>query len=243
MNDIEKEFNSFVQEFGGTLVCDLVGVSPPFSNADYIFEKYHIIAEFKCLEENKIVDPKFIDKASSIHLEARQKGGTQTVLFGTRMLTSENFTPEYQERLIKLYEQPVQQKSIKKANEQIRDTKKNLGKNAYDGVLLLINSGNLALDPAHVVQLINRILSRGLYSSINYAIFMTVNLKAEHPSINGDYIVWVPFCKNETGNENFKQFEEALRKSWQRHLEQNLGIQIPFRTVDDKFFSLLKNKK
>ena len=242
MNDIEKKFDFFVHEFGGTAVRELVGASPLFSNADYIFEKYHVIAELKCLEENKIADPEFIDKVSSIYREALQKGGTKAIVFGTCMLTSENFTPEYQQRLIKLYEKPVQ-RSIKKANQQIRETKEYLGKNAYDGVLLLINSGNFALDPAHVVQLIDRLLSREFYSSINYAIFITVNLKAEHPSSDGDYMVWVTFYKRETGNENFKQFEEALRKSWQKHLEYTLGMQIPFRTVEDRFFSSLKNKK
>jgi len=123
MNDIEKAFDFFVHEFGGTVVRELVGASPPFNNADYIFEKYHVIAELKCLEDNKIVDAKFIDKASSIYLEALQRGGTRTILAGTCMLTSEDFAPEYQERLIKLYEQPVRS-SIKKANKQIRDTKK-----------------------------------------------------------------------------------------------------------------------
>jgi len=242
MNDIEKVFDVFVQEFGGTFVRDLIGSSPPFDNADYLFEKYHVIAELKCLEDNKLGDAKFLKKVSSIYLDALQKGGTRKIVFGTIRLTSEDFTPEYQKRLFKLYEQPVQNR-IKKANKQIRYTRKHLGKDTYKGVLILINTGNLALDPVHVVQLLDRIFSRGLYSSIDYTIFLTVNLTAKHPSRDVEHMVWVSLYKKLVGNEIFNKFEAALRKSWQKHLEYNLGVQIPFQTAEEDFFHLLENRK
>jgi len=242
MSDIEKAFDIFVKEFGGMVIRELIDSSPPFNNADYLFEKYHVIAELKCMENDKLGDDKFIEKVSSAYLEARQRGGTNVVLFGKCRIPSDAFTHEYQERLLKLYEQPIQN-LIKKANKQIRGTKKQLGKDKYDGVLLLINSGNLALDPAHVVQLLYRIFSRGLYSSIDYTIFLTVNLTAQHPSFSGEQMVWVPLYKRSKGNENFDQFEAVFRKAWQRHLEYNLGIQISFQVVDDYAFSLLQNIK
>ena len=236
MNDLENAFNVFVKEFGGKVVHELVGSSPTFNNADYLFEKYKVIAELKCMEEDKLRDDKFIEKASSIYLEAHQKGGTQVVLFGTRRISSDAFTPEYQESMLKIYEQPIRN-LIKKANKQIRDTKNHLGKDAYDGVLLLINSGNLALDPAHVVQLLDRMFSRGLYKSIDYTIFLTVNLTAKHSSLVGEHMVY----RRSKGNENFDQFEASFRKAWQRHLEYNLGVKIPFQVVDERIFNLLEN--
>jgi hypothetical protein len=242
MSNIEKAFDFFIKEFGGTFVSDLVGKKQNLKNADYIFEKYNVIAELKCLEEDKMTNPKFIEKASNIYMDALKKGGTKTILFGKCMLTSEDFSSEYREPLIKLYEEPIRN-AIKKANKQIKDTKMFLNKNQFDGVLLLINSGNFALDPAHVLHLIDRILSRGLYSSINYAIFLTVNLTAEHPLQKQPYIVWASLYGRKNNNENFQNFENALIISWQKHLEYNFGFNIPFQNVEKHFFTSLKNKK
>ena len=47
---VEASMNSFVQEFGGQLVRELIpNVSPP-KNADYLFRSPLIVAELKCVE-------------------------------------------------------------------------------------------------------------------------------------------------------------------------------------------------
>ena len=54
--DIEKEFDNFVPEVGGQRVDELIGKSPNFDNADYVFDDDKIVAELKCLQENKLND-------------------------------------------------------------------------------------------------------------------------------------------------------------------------------------------
>jgi hypothetical protein len=242
MNDTEREFNALVQEFGGTLVSDLVGKSPGFENADDIFDDYHLVAELKCLDEDKIIDPKFMEKVSSLYQEARQHGGTRVVVFGTVRVSSSDFTPEYQERLIKLYEEPIRN-AVKKANRQIRETKRHFDKEDYDGLLLVINENNVALDPIHVVHLLDRIFSRHLYSSINHAISLTVSMRATHPSHNADYMTWTAISGAGAENEVFRQFQSALRESWRHYQEKKLGMHVPLLSVDDSFFRSLMNKR
>jgi hypothetical protein len=242
MNDTERQFNAFVQKFGGVLVSDLVGASPGFKNADYLFDKYHVIAELKCLSEDKAMDPQFIEKTSKLHQEAFQHGGTRVVIFGTVRLSADNYTREYQERLIKLYEEPIRN-AVKTANKQIRETKQHLGKNDYAGVLLVVNENNMELDPAHVAHLLGRILSRGVYSSINHAISLTVNLRAVHPSHDGEYAVWTDSSPPSTKDAVFQEFESALRQSWIKYQERKQGRHIPLLQVDDSFFRSLKNRR
>jgi len=242
VSDIEKLFNPFVREFGGTVVRDVVGNAPPFYNADYLFDEYRVVAELKCLEDDKLGNPRFIEKTSSLYLQAFQAGATRKVLFGTRSLSSNDFAPDYEERFIQLYEQSIRN-SIEKANHQIEDTKQHLGKADYEGVLLLVNEKNRALDPAHVVQHLDRILSEDSHSSINNAIFFTVSLKAQHPSGQGEYMVWVPMLRRRSGNESFERFERAMRDSWYGYLERTLGISIPRVISDMNSLASLANKK
>jgi len=242
MNDTEKEFNAFVRSFGGTLVSDLVGKSPEFSNADYIFDKHRVVAELKCLDEDKLTDPHFMEKASKLYQEAYRKGATRLVVCGTCRVSSADFTPEYQERLMQLYEEPVR-RAVKKANRQIRETKQYFGKDNYDGVLFLINENNLELSPIHLVQLIRRILSRGLYSSISYEILITPDFQATHPSHGGEYMTWAALPSSNQISVAFQQFEAALRESWIKHQEKKHGTHIPLLPFDMSLFESLINNR
>lgn len=55
---VETEMNRFVREFGGQLVLDVVGPNPSFANADYWFARENVVAELKCLSEDKSQDPR-----------------------------------------------------------------------------------------------------------------------------------------------------------------------------------------
>ena len=240
MNTIEKKFNAFVEEFGGELVSRLVGSSPGFDNADYLFDRYRVIAELKTLDEDKLLDPRFIDKTSRLYEEAHRNGGTQVVVFGTVRMSASEFTPECQERLMKLCEQPIRD-AVKKANRQIRQTKEHLKRADYKGVLIVVNENNTALAPIIAVELLHRILARPHYSSIDNAVFFTVNLRATHVSKGGDFMTWVSILRYPEDDEAFERFESALRNSWHEYLARKLGV-FPVIRADDEFLGSLRNR-
>jgi hypothetical protein len=73
---IEPEMNQFVKKIGGKLVTEVVGnPSPSFLNADYAFIQDNIIAELKCLNDDKTVDKNLerkIQKLLNSLIDSRQ---------------------------------------------------------------------------------------------------------------------------------------------------------------------------
>jgi hypothetical protein len=63
---IEPTFNAFVKAFGGELIRDIVGPSPNFHDADYLFRKEGVIAELKVLTEDKLNDPEMRKKLGAL---------------------------------------------------------------------------------------------------------------------------------------------------------------------------------
>lgn len=54
--EIAREFDALVKATGGKIIAEIVGKSPRFDNADYIFPEEKIVAELKCLREDKSGD-------------------------------------------------------------------------------------------------------------------------------------------------------------------------------------------
>jgi hypothetical protein len=54
--DIEKEFDACVESIGGIKVSNMFEQPPQFDNADYLFSKHNVIAELKCLKDDKSAD-------------------------------------------------------------------------------------------------------------------------------------------------------------------------------------------
>lgn len=66
--DVTSAFTSFVKELGGECVEDLLpDQSSKASNADYVFRGENVIAELKCLEDDKSSDPKFLRKIDMLY--------------------------------------------------------------------------------------------------------------------------------------------------------------------------------
>lgn len=65
--NIENEFDKFVSDVDGQRVDDIIGKSPNFLNADYIFSEDKIVAELKCLQDNKLNDKKLNKKITKLY--------------------------------------------------------------------------------------------------------------------------------------------------------------------------------
>ena len=63
--DIERTFDSFVKSIGGTVLKEQIAGDPTFDNADYIFHDLQIVAELKCLENDKLNDPNYMNKIAT----------------------------------------------------------------------------------------------------------------------------------------------------------------------------------
>ena len=238
---IEKGFDSCVKEIGGIKVSDVVGSSPGFSNADYIFNEYDVIAELKCLEEDKIKDKNLRDKASEIYEQYLKKGKAPVVVFGTMKITTEGFPEEFKREISELYRVPIHT-VIKKANQQIRETKKHLNKENSHGLLILANDGHTALEPSLAMWILHETFRRYSFSSINSIIYFTANLKAEHPDIDKDILVWIPSYRLPE-NKCPEQLLNRLQKNWFKHVSKITGEFVEeIQATDPSVINEISNK-
>lgn len=220
----EEEFDECVKLINGIKVSDLVGSSPGFSNADYLFNEYNVVAELKCLEEDKIKDSNIRDKASEIYRRCLEENKAPVIVYGAAKISSEGFPEKYKKELIELYRKPIR-RVMEKANKQIRETKKYLNKKDAHGLLILANDGHTALDPNHVMWILNETFNRDGFSSINSILFFTVNLIAEHPDINKNLLVWISSDRTQE-NKCHPQLLTRLQNKWFKRVNELTGESI-----------------
>lgn len=190
--DIETEFNKCVEKVGGLKVSSLVGESPPFYDADYLFPQYEIISELKCLDQDKVVDENIVKKSTEIYERYLSENKVPNLGKGrVRLVTSNEFPEELKRELIELFRKPIQS-VIKKANKQIRLTKENLNIEKHDGLLILVNNGHSILTPEVLVFIIKEMFERNSFSSIDVVLYFTTKPKSEHADIPEDFLVWIP---------------------------------------------------
>lgn len=194
--DVEEELNSCVIAIGGRLVSDLVGPSPIFNNADYVFDEHRSVAELKVLSVDQIRQPHIQDKMSNIFHEASDHGESDVIVYGKAVVSSDNLSPKYARKIGEVYRAPIQ-RIVKKANRQIRQTKDHLDRKGYSGLLILVNDNHQALEPRHIDWVLQGILRDRNYSSIDSVLYFTVNLPAYHQNHDGDFLVWLEIHRAE----------------------------------------------
>ena len=220
---------------------EIVGHSPNFKNADYIFADDMVVAELKCLEEDKGRDEAIIEKVHNLYNQYLDAGKTDLIVYGEVEISANDVSEDFGREVMELYRRPIQG-VIKTANKQIRQTKSHLNLNDYCGVLLLVNDGHELLSPAQVHWIVANTFKRNSYSSIDLVIFFTVNLLAHHVSFQDELLVWSEWGRadHEMCSEEFLM---KLRIAWFKH-HQSLVGDIPVReyTIDDSsIFAGLEN--
>lgn len=216
--DIEPTFDSFVRSFGGIVLKDELGGSPTFENADYVLHDQQIVAELKCLEDNKLDDPVYMGKIETIWQKWRVAGLVEGDTPEEIVL---NKLPQQCAReLVSLASVPLKG-VIKKANRQIRQTKRSLDLPCYKGLLLLANDGNFALPANTLFQLVGGILSGG-YSSISCFVLFSVNMVAQVPGADIPCMVWMPSFRPQSEPIPAETMQ-SLRDGWVSFHEKITG--------------------
>lgn len=237
-HESESLLDECINSVGGVKVRSLFAESPSFDNADYALDNYNIIAELKCLQDDKSNDPVFLNKIKekfSNHLEKEKKQ-----IFGTILINSSQVSENCTKEILDIFRKPIQTLT-KKANKQIRETKQNLHKENAHGLLILINDNNKLFEPSLIIGLVGECLRRDRLSSIDSVLYLTINLTATNQDESFETLVWVE-CSRDPNNQCNQEFYIALRKA----LYSKLGIAsertLTFGPQNHKFLESLKNK-
>ena len=229
---IEMEMNRFVRSFGGQLVVDAVGsASPPFANADYWFERDNIVAELKCLSDDKTDDRGQQAAVQKLFDSFVDSGRMRSPGWGRFRVGSKNFPVEFQLALYRTLARPIK-KRLAKANRQIKETRQKLGRTDAYGLVLLANDGNYRLEPAQFLAAVDVALGQD-FSAIDGVVVFTVNLLSTAESFQqyaSHANVWIP-CSRAGRREIPDDFLHRLCEGWGAHVAEFLGEEIP--TIPD----------
>ena len=163
-----------VQKVGGSLVSDLL---PPnenrASNADYIFQRYEIIGELKRLERDQDDNPDMAAKRNALYQQwIRERRRGVPIVYGRAVLDARKLPPDCAMEIISLYREPIARR-IRKANEQIKSTRKLLKRPDASGVLFFAQDGDYSIGPDAVLNLAARCLKGNRFSGRSTTLFVS----------------------------------------------------------------------
>jgi len=213
---VEATFDEFVASFGGEKIATRLPKSPPFSNADYFLLRRTLVVELKSIETEFGGSRAFMagfDETMRDVLKADPTWRPQ--LFGGKPIPKE-FLP----KIIRLYRPPLA-RILKKANAQIRETKKHFGLSTAHGVLFMVNDRFLELPPDSVRALIASVLAHS-YSSIDCFVYLTLNTYVEVPSSEYAHLLWVP-CYAEKAPDFLVDQINHVGRAWFDFLDKKIG--------------------
>ncbi len=220
--DVETAFSDFVRSYGGKVVEDIVGSSPDFRNADYLFESVGVVAELKRLVENKSEDEN-IQRRINEKFHRWMDEGVIGPIYGTVKVESNTLPEHCQRELMDIFKAAIQRRIVK-ANKQIKATLSRLGNEGGKGLLIVVNDGNYALEADAALYLINRILGNN-FRHINSVVYCTVNMLASSPLTQKPTLFWV-----NASRDNIPHIEEdfllSLFRGWSEHLATVRGEPI-----------------
>lgn len=221
--NIENEFAAAIAGIGGRRVVEALGRTNE-ENADFLFSAESFVAELKCLDDDKILDERIVEKASALYLKELEANRAPGVVFGTVRMTTKDFSEEFTSRIIELYRVPIA-RLFRKADRQIASTLKAAGCVSGRGILLLANNNHSALDPWHLGYITNDILRAEAYPHIHTAIVFAGNLTAGLPGSPAriDYWIEIPGVGHQKVEADFLT---RLRDAWYRHVGRLLGVEM-----------------
>lgn len=215
---VEETWTDFVTRAGGQRVSDILSKSPGFKNADYMFEEMAVVLELKEIKTEFLRGRSKIKK-----LKERIKNSDKEEFYLVEDSSKEirDCSRAYQDRLLR-HARPSIIQILKKANRQIRETKRHFHFDQPRGTLILVNDDftDIAIDL--VVSLVGNILAHD-YSSIDCCVYMTVNRYIEITGSNEPQLIWNS-SYSERADDDLVSFIDDLGDKWFSFMEEKIGL-------------------
>lgn len=209
----ERNIDRFISSVGGARI-DEQFQQPTFENADYIFDQQRVIIELKILETEFGETAPFLAKEQAIHEEVAKNFSFREII------RLENAVQQfYARKKLELYRAPLS-RITKKANRQIRETKKILKSGDFRGILWLVNDNFREVEVDLVFGTMCRILN-GANSEIRALIYVT-NHYVDIPDNNYANFLWVPAYADHAADD-LPDFVNWLGSKWHDFVEAEMG--------------------
>lgn len=215
---VEPTWQRFVQLTGGSLVSDLLPSPAPIQNADFLFTGANVVIELKEIETEFLATAATHSGLIKLFERVAQEDPQwRPFQFGGTGQFPRWFYLEYQR-----FARPPISRVLKKANRQIRETKKYFGIDSPTGILLFVNDGFTGMAPDLVQALASDLLLHS-YSSIDCLIYLTVNRYVELVGSDEPALMWSPVYHHRA-LDALVDFVDALGRKWYDFLETETGV-------------------
>ena len=214
---VEPLWQDFVRSVGGLVIHDVIPEPRNFENADFFFIDHGVIAELKEIETEFSNTTAFRDGFNALmHRLLYEQPDWRPFLLGGDGRFPVWFLPE----LVRLCRPPLS-RILKKANRQLRETKKYFKVTSETGILLLVNDGFTSISPEFVRAQVSELLLHS-YSSISCCVYLTVNRYIEFTGDREPKLLWAT-AYSDTAPDGLVAFVDDLGRRWFNFLENKLG--------------------
>lgn len=226
--EIEHEFHQVVKNLGGVVIEELLGTSPEFQNADYVFHFEKVVAELKCITEDNAFSDGNLARAQKLVSKWHSAGRYASPTI--KLDEWDQMPNELKTNLYHIFTKSIKRR-IAKANRQIRETKDNLQLNEYTGLLIIANDGLMSIPPAAFIHAIQLTLQRD-FSEIRHFIFLTANIFSSTRESPLPVLFWIIFDMQD-GQHIDPIFLDRLGSNWRHHCVKKLGVGAVETEMDD----------
>jgi hypothetical protein len=227
LSPIEGAFSRVVASAGGTRVEDILpsGTNLP-SNADFVFVADQVIAELKILKRSALDMKEFSEQLSPLYREWIRDGKVPPA-WGTNRINLRDLPSDCANEALSILRRPIYRR-VRKANEQIKSTKRLLNMPDATGLLILIQDGDSFFSPEMVLHLLYRTLNTtNFLSHVDDIIYANGKLAAMIPTDRLRYQFFLHSRRNESRGLP-KNLINNLSAAWRSELPDLIGSSIDF---------------
>lgn len=221
--DVQKELDICVKAVGGVLLDEDHGPKDP-TKADYWFPDANVVGELKCLSDNYFDDLSFNDWLNGQYQDWVLRGLAKDI--SGRTFVNLAHLPSICAHEVTSFLRKRLDGSLKQANLQIKNSRKELKANSALGLLILVNDGNSALPPGMIRNIVARSLPHR-FSGINSIIHFTANLRSDLPGVEKDLLFWCDFNVKSVRPPAPRDLIDQLRLTWLSRYSNISGEAIP----------------
>jgi hypothetical protein len=214
---VETTWKKFVNSTNGKVVSDILPSSPSFDNADFFFPDAKVVCELKEIQTEFLDTDSAFKGLHTLH----ERLITENPEWRPKLFRGNQPYPSwFMEGVVRLARPPIA-RIIKKANVQIRETKKHFSITDPTGVLIFVNDGFTAL-PADIVSAVCQDILLQSYRSIDCFLYLSVNRYVEIIGSNEPKLLWVTSYSSRA-NDSLVDFIDDLGRKWFDLLEKEIG--------------------
>lgn len=187
--DPVEAFTAAVKAAGG-LSLDEEIFRPTFRNADYFFPVDRVLIELKCLSKNGMTDDGYRDWLSRQYMGWVRRGLAPPPARERFVVNLPELPRACYLDVVEKLAKKVESNFLRKANQQIRDSRVHLGLPGAHGILAIANDGDHSLPPGMLKRALGRLLQTK-YPCIDGIWHFSTNEAVSVPSMDTSAAFWI----------------------------------------------------